>query len=162
MNMYTDTLLLQQLRRGDQAARDFLYEKYAGALHGLITQVVPGHDHTEELLRETFSTIFQTVDSYDPSNGRLFTWMLQIARQKSIQKLRGLNFRRYFDPHVTLTDTPGLGKLMNNLKQEEQQLIQLSFFKGYSEQDVAEHLKIPANTVRTKTRTALAQLNSLL
>jgi RNA polymerase sigma factor (sigma-70 family) len=161
MPSYSDNELVELIKQKDQAACDYLFEKYAGPLHGLINQIIPDSEHADQLLEDTFIFFWQHIDSYDPAKSRLFIWMLQVTRQFAIAKLRTLYSRRYNDPSVILKENAGLAKMVSKLNREEQELISLSYFNGYSVEDVARHLNMTVSTVRMKIRIALAHLNTL-
>ncbi len=160
--MYSDLELIALLKQKDQPACDYLFEKYAGALQALIAQIMPDNEYTNELLEKTFATICQDIHEYDPTKTRLFTWMLQTARQIAIAKLKAAYPRRYPDSLDTVKGNVGFGKLIKKLNTEDQALIGLAYLKGLSTEDVARQLNLPTETVRTKIRLALSQLNSLL
>jgi DNA-directed RNA polymerase specialized sigma24 family protein len=161
MYSYSDAELIVLIRQKDPAACNYLFEKYAGPLHGLIKQIIPDPEHADRLLEDVFIFIFQTIDTYDPAKSRLFTWMLQVTREAAIQKLRTLYSRRYNDPSVILKENAGVAQLISKLNREEQELISLSYFKGYSAEDVARQLNMTVAAVKTKIRIALAHLNTL-
>jgi RNA polymerase sigma-70 factor (ECF subfamily) len=161
MHSYSDDELVVLIRQKDTAACDYLFEKYAGPLHGLINQIIPDPEQADHLLEEVFIIIFQSIDTYDPAKSRLFTWLLQVTRQSAIEKLRTLYSRRYSDPSVILKENAGLAQLISKLNREEQELISLSYFKGYSAEDVASQLNMTVAMVKSKIRIALAHLNTL-
>lgn len=140
-------------------AYEILVEKYAGALHGLVRQIMPGNEHVSEVLKESFINISTSVQNYDSTKCRLFTWMMQTTRETALRKLRELNL------HTSLeSETNGnvIGKMSKKLSQEQQELIQLSYFKGFSTGDLANRLNIPEDTVKIKLKLALSHLNTLL
>lgn len=70
-----------------------LYNKYCGALYGVILKLVKRTDVADDLLQDTFVKIWKHIDSFDSSKGALFTWMLNIARNQTIDYLRSSNYR---------------------------------------------------------------------
>jgi RNA polymerase sigma factor (sigma-70 family) len=161
---YSDPELISLLKQKDEKAFSYLYEKYAAALNGLITQVLPGQKNTEEVLQKTFVVISLQIHSYDSTKCRLFTWMLNIARVTAIQYLRTINT---LDKSGQLSipvydENPGMGTLIRHLPSEEKQLIGLSYFKGYSIEDLAKHLGLSNESAREKIRNALVQLKTTL
>jgi RNA polymerase sigma factor (sigma-70 family) len=160
---YSETALVDLIRLKDNDACIYLYEKYAGALHGLIRQVMQDTGDIEETLKKTFVNICNNIDEFDPAKSRLFTWMLNIARLTAIAELRSGKFFKSAPVHIPVyTETQGLGRLITRLSTEEKQLIGLLYFKGYSTEDVARHLNLPAEITRKKIRNALVQLKTLL
>jgi DNA-directed RNA polymerase specialized sigma24 family protein len=157
---YSDPEFIALLKQQDMQAYDYLFEKYAGALHGLISQILPGPDHVAAVLEESFRKIAESIDNYDPSKYRLFTWMMQLTRETALQKLRSENIRISSASLTTGNPGTGIGQITMELDEEQQQLIEMSYFKGYSVEDVAKHLNIPPETAKTKIKAALLKLRS--
>lgn len=165
---------MDSLRLKDNQAFNYLYGHYAGALYGIIRQIVPDTELANDVLQETFVNIWKRIESYDAQKGRLFTWMLNVARNAAIDKTRSKGFQQ------SLKQTPldgeklilpgirpgiddyGLKKLIHKLKDEQRLLIDLSFFQGYTHEQIAQALHIPLGTVKTRIRSALIQLRGLL
>src|SRR6478672_10809569 len=91
---YEERELITLLRQKDNGAFSYLYEHYSGALYGIIKQIVADVDLANDVLQEVFVSIWKKIDSYDESKGRLFTWMLNIARNASIDKTRSRSFQQ--------------------------------------------------------------------
>ena len=72
----------------DTAALDYLYDHYSNALYSIVLRIVRQEDMAEEVLQDVFLKIWDRMASYDSSKGRLFTWMLNIARNQAIDKTR--------------------------------------------------------------------------
>ena len=85
---YEEDELVAALRQKDNQAFSYLYEHYSGALYGVIRQIVVDTELSNDVLQESFVNIWRKMDSYDESKGRLFTWMLNIARNAAIDKTR--------------------------------------------------------------------------
>jgi RNA polymerase sigma factor (sigma-70 family) len=172
---YSEAELVAQLRLQNEQAFNYLYDNYSGALFGIINQIVPDKEIASDLLQEVFVNIWRKMDSYDSEKGRLFTWMLNIARNASIDKIRS---RAYQDSQknqsltedvhlagqqvVIRTDDYGLRKVVSRLKAEQKILIDLSYFQGYTHEEIAKSLSIPLGTVKTRIRSALTQLRTLI
>jgi RNA polymerase sigma-70 factor (ECF subfamily) len=163
-NTYSDSALIVLLKQKDRKAWEYLYEKYAGALYGLIRQVMGDTKFNEETLQQVFVTICDNISQYDPSKSSLFTWMINITRRAAINNLNLIDQdnKQHYSDTGSLTENNGLGGLITRLKKEDTQLIHLSYFKGYSDEDIAQHLNIPAEIVKIKIRNALLQLRTLL
>jgi RNA polymerase sigma factor (sigma-70 family) len=161
---YSDPELIHLIKQREEKACAYLYDKYAAALQGLINQVLQGNSDSGDVLKKTFVTIFNNIDSYDPAKSRLFTWMLNTARLTAIHELRLsiLNRQSKVAQKHVYNEAQGLGKLIRHLNTEEKQLIGLSYFKGYTEQDIARHLNLPDEIAKTKIRFALMRLKALL
>ncbi|MGZ5287406.1 MAG: RNA polymerase sigma factor [Flavisolibacter sp.] len=170
---YEESELVVSLRSRDDQAFSYLYENYSGALYGVIRQIVTDGELANDVLQETFVNIWRRVETYDAAKGRLFTWMLNIARNAAIDKVRSKGFQQSLkqmplDGDVIQAgvrpgiDDYGLKKQIHRLKDEQRLLIDLSFFQGYTHEQIAQALHIPLGTVKTRIRSALTQLRALL
>jgi len=171
---YEEQELVASLRSKDNQAFGYLYDHYAGALCGVIKQIVGEAELSNDVLQETFVNIWRKIDSYDETKGRLFTWMLNIARNAAIDKTRSKAFQQAqrqqpladgeaLQPSVKPgVDDYGLKKVLLKLKDEQRLLIDLSYYQGFTHEQIAKALDIPLGTVKTRIRSALTQLRALL
>jgi RNA polymerase sigma-70 factor (ECF subfamily) len=157
------------------AAYTYLYESYSGALRSIIVNIVNEEELANDVLQEVFIKIWRQIDSYDASKGRLFTWMLNISRNASIDTVRSKSFQnsrqnRELTEDVYIaggtsymsTDQIGLRKIVRQLKEEYSVLVELSYFQGYTQDEISKELGIPLGTVKTRLRTALIQLRDII
>jgi RNA polymerase sigma-70 factor (ECF subfamily) len=165
--------LVALLKEKDNQGFTYLYDNYSGALYGVIKQIVIDPELANDVLQEAFVNIWRRIDTYDPSRGRLFTWMLNISRNAAIDKIRSKSFQQslmqqpvdgeYIQASIKPgIDDFGLRKVIFKLKDEQRLLIDLSYFQGYTHEQIAKALNIPLGTVKTRIRTALTQLKALL
>ncbi|GAA4320424.1 RNA polymerase sigma factor [Flaviaesturariibacter amylovorans] len=171
---YPEGELVTLLRQKDEGAFSYLYEHYSGALYGVVRQVVADEELAQDVLQEVFVSIWRKIDSYDALKGRLFTWMLNVARNAAIDKVRSKGYQqslRQTSLDVSESSHPavrpgiddyGLKKTLSRLKDEQRQLIDLSYYQGYTHDQIAKALNIPLGTVKTRLRTALSQLRTML
>jgi RNA polymerase sigma factor (sigma-70 family) len=173
---YTELELVSLLQERNNQAFAYLYDNYSGALYNIILQIVPDQELASDVLQEAFVNIWRKIDSYDQSKGRLFTWMLNVTRNQSIDMVRSKNFQNSQKnqelPEITSIesgghvqqniDSIGLKKLVEKLKTEYRTLIYLVYFKGYTHEEIAEIEGIPLGTVKTRIRSALIQLRGYL
>ena len=173
---YSEAELISSLKHKEEQAFSYLYDNYAPALYNIIQQIVPEREVASDVLQEVFLNIWRKIDSYDADKGRLFTWMLNIARNASIDKLRSKGYQdslknQSLDDDVNMyahqsvkihTDDYGLRKLVNKLKDEQKILVELSYFQGFTHEEIARSLNLPLGTVKTRIRAALSQLRILL
>ena len=140
-------------------------------------RIVRNEDVAEEVLQDVFLKIWDRMASYDVSKGRLFTWMLNIARNQAIDKIRSreMSQRKKTDDIDGLvsridrqnsselrTDTIGLTDVLEKLPEEQRFVIDLLYLKGYTQSEVAEEFSIPLGTVKTRTRMGMIELRSIL
>jgi len=165
--------LVSKLKSQDTLAIRALYDMYSGALLGVISRIIPQIEVAEDILQETFIKIWNSADSYDNSKGRLFTWMMNIARNLSIDKLRSKDFKNsgknqdiennvdFIDEQKKVTfnaDHLGLKDMVTALKPEYNSVLQMVYFKGYTHVEAAEELNLPLGTVKTRIRMAIMEL----
>ena len=165
------------LKERNNQAFGFLYDNYAGALYSIIRQIITGNDELAgDVLQEVFINIWRKIETYDQTKGRLFTWMLNIARNASIDTLRSKSYQNsqknqelpdnvYKMANQTTqlnVDNIGLKKVLEKLKPEHRVLVELAYFKGFTHEEIAEMMAIPLGTVKTRIRNALLQLREYL
>jgi RNA polymerase sigma factor (sigma-70 family) len=165
--------LARALKGQETIAIEALYDMYSAALLGVILRIVQHDEVAEDLLQETFIKIWHSADSYDSSKGRLFTWMMNVARNLSIDKLRSKDFRNtnknqdiennvdFIDSQKRITfnaDTLGLKEMVTALKPEFNDVLDMVYFKGYTHVEAAEALNLPLGTVKTRIRMAIMEL----
>jgi len=168
---YNESKLVQMLKQRTAAAFSYLYDNYSGALYSVILSVVQDNELANDVLQEVFIKIWRQIEQYNPDKGRLFTWLVNISRNASIDTLRSksyhsqkqnreLNETVYSAAGATNieTDKIGLRKIVNNLKEDYKVLVELAYFQGYTQDEISKALNIPLGTVKTRLRSALIQL----
>lgn len=173
----TEPELVALLKNKDQKAYNYLYDNYAGALYGVIIKILDKQETARDLLQEVFVKIWRNIDSYDAGRGRLYTWMLNIARNAAIDTLRSSGYNQEKNTLYSIdsmpayegglsismkTDHIGLKQLLLVLKEEYRQIIDLAYFKGYTQEEISKELDIPLGTVKTRCRKALLQLKDIM
>jgi RNA polymerase sigma factor (sigma-70 family) len=173
---YGEAELVMQLQQRSNQAFTYLYDNYSNALYGIINQIVPDRESAYDVLQEVFINIWRKIETYDISKGRLFTWMLNIARNASIDKIRSKSHQndlknQALPEDVTMlgnqsvkmkTDNIGLKKVLEKLREEQRTLIELSYYQGFTHEEISKGLNIPLGTVKTRIRSALLQLRSMI
>ncbi len=161
-------LLLQRNRK----AFEKLYDDYSAALFGLTFKILKDEAQAEDALQEAFVRIWKKIHTYDASKGRLFTWMLNIARNIAIDMLRAASSRKSsqtssiddysFDAKgpssSQKTDHIGLREIVDGLPKDQKQVIDLIYFSGYTQAEVAKEYEIPLGTVKSRVRLAMKYL----
>ena len=173
----TQEELLPLLHKKDQKAFTALYDMYSKNLYGVIFTILKDKEESEDILQEVFVRIWKNLDSYNEAKGRFFTWMLNIARNACIDKLRSKghanslknlsidNFVYVFENNTSVInriDAIGIKDFIKKLKPKCIRLIDLLFFKGYTQQEASEELEIPLGTVKTQNRNCINELRSIL
>lgn len=168
-----ENVLVTELLAGRSKALEKLYADYSSSLLGIISKVVKQEEVAQDVLQETFLKIWKSIDQYDPSRGRLFTWMARLARNKAIDHLRSrgeINSMRNEDILVMESEVNekhqisynpeciGLRQLMTALTPAQSAILEMVYFQGYTQTEVAEALQIPVGTVKTRIRIAIKTL----
>ena len=173
---YSEQELVALLNQQDNEAFNYLYDHYSGALFTIINQIVPDKDTASDVLQEVFVNIWKKIDSYNAAKGRLFTWMLNIARNAAIDKIRSKGYRdnqlnqpmaESESSGIAMSTNPmvndvGLKKVLTTLNEEYRKLIDLSYFQGFTHEEIAKMMGIPLGTVKTRIRSAISQLRTLI
>lgn len=168
--------IVQFLSTGNRKAIDLAYENYGKALYGIILRIVRSEEVAEEILQDVFVKIWINAESYNRKKGRLFTWFVNIARNASIDFIR--TRRNKESQKTTSIENPvyenvagtteieiedyGLEKVINSLDEKHRLLIELTYFKGYSQREIEKEFDIPLGTVKSRLRIAVNQLREKL
>lgn len=172
---YSEQELVALLQERNEKAFGYLYDNYSGAIFGIINAIIIDKDIANDVLQNVFINIWRKIESYDASKGRLFTWMLNIARNASIDEIRSKGFRQSqknqslndnVDASAASTEPVtvdvGLKKVLANLKSEWRVLVDMSYFQGFTHEEISKILDIPLGTVKTRIRSALSQLRTMI
>lgn len=169
--------LIPLLLRKEQRGFTIMYDMYSKSLFAVIANLIKETEEAEDVLQEAFVKIWKNIESYNESKGRLYTWMLNIARNSAIDKLRSKgynnsqknlssdNFVHLLDDSnklINRIDTIGIQEFVKKLKPKCIQLIELLFFQGYTQQEASEELEIPLGTVKTQNRSCINDLRTYL
>ena len=173
---YSEQELVALLKEQNNDAFNYLYDHYSGALFTIINQIVPDKDTASDVLQEVFVNVWRKIGTYDETKGRLFTWMLNIGRNAAIDKVRSKGYRDNQrtqsivdgeNAGMSISSNPvvndvGLKKVLTTLNEEYRKLIDLSYFQGFTHEEIAKMLGIPLGTVKTRIRTAISQLRTMI
>lgn len=174
---YSEEELVLLLKKKDQKAFAYLYDNYAAALNGVIYRMVEDKELSEDILQEAFVKIWNNFANYDPGKGRLFTWMLNISKNLTIDTLRSKGYKKqqkissdensvsnYGDTSINNDrfDSMGLRKQVSVLKPEQKSIIDLAYFGGYTQEEISKEMGIPLGTVKTRMRAAIMELRKIL
>lgn len=171
-------VLVRSLKNREAAAFEELYDRYSGALLGVIVSVTGDGETARDVLQEAFVKVWKNIQKYDESKGRLFTWLLNIARNTAIDHLRNSETRiskgkitsdksdtvieNRMGAVTVNTDIIGLREVVDRLSDEQRTVIEKAYFEGLTREDIAEALDLPVGTVKTRLRAALLRLREIL
>ncbi len=173
---YTQEELVELIKQKDQDAFSYLYTNYSKALFGVVYAVVPDQEDAEDLLQILFVKIWKSIESYDSAKGRLYTWMLNMARNLAIDHTRSKHQRikpkiqsvsdsvyelRNKTTENNASDFIGFNTLLNELKSDQKEIIDLIYYKGFTHEQASKELNMPLGTIKTKVRQAILLLKEL-
>jgi RNA polymerase sigma-70 factor (ECF subfamily) len=174
--MQPDALILE-LQNKNPNAFERIYEMYSESIFGIIHAIVRDKELSEEILQDVFLKVWDNAEKYSPDKGRFFTWLLNIARNAAIDKIRSKDYKQgrqnlnsYFYVDILEEKTSfsskinaiGIKKYIKALKPFCKKIIDLLYFKGFTQKEASEELEIPLGTVKTRNRNCLNSLREIL
>ena len=174
-----DAELVERLQRRDAQALAELYDRYGRVVYSLVLRVVRDSGIAEDLVQETFLRLWNRAQAFDAHKGSIGPWLLAVARNRAIDYLRSASGRERNSLEFEETDHPALytdmerdiltsdktriiKAAMAKLSPNHRQVIELAYFEGLSQSEMAERLEQPLGTVKTWVRTALKNLRDEL
>lgn len=173
-DLVTDGELIQRIALRDRSAFDDLYRRYARAVFGLALRRLGDRGRAEDAVQETFAAIWRSARTYRPDRGPGAPWLYTVARNATTDRARARIETPAEIPDEPTTDGGPAGRAeeswvawrvhsaLQELPPRERETIELAYWSGLSQSEVAEFLGIPLGTVKTRTRSALARLADLL
>lgn len=169
---YTEQELIVSLKSNSKEAFEYLYDHYSSALYGIVMRIVKDEEKAADVMQDSFLKIWKNMGSYNVEKGSLFTWILNVARNTAIDRLRldtkteksvswenvaeiDLGNNVIFNP---LPATIDIRAIVSKLLPEKGILIDLVYFQGYTHEEVSEKLSLPLGTVKSRIRKALSEL----
>jgi RNA polymerase sigma-70 factor (ECF subfamily) len=175
-----DSDLARRLKNRDPHAMSDLYDRYGRLAYSLIFRVVRDTGVAEDLVQETFLRVWNRVQSFDQERGALGPWILTVARNRAIDYLRSVDgrmsagsleldrtetpavFTNIEDSALALDRARRLKSAFEKLNANQRTVIELAYFEGLSQTEMAERMQQPLGTVKTWVRTALKALREEL
>jgi RNA polymerase sigma factor (sigma-70 family) len=170
---YSEEELVLLLQQKDLKAFSYLYDNYASGLLGVIMRLLRNQAISEDVLQTVFVKIWNGIEGYDASRGRLYTWMINISINASIDYSKSKQAKKEtvtagIESNVGAvdrtnfttfnTDVIGLKEQVDTLKDEYRILIEYIYYQGLTHDEAAKELDLPLGTVKTRVRSAVAQL----
>ena len=175
---FSEKELIAQLIAQDKLALEYLYDHYSQALYGVILRIVGSEDIAQEVLQDVMLKVWNNIGFYDPNKGRLFTWLLNLARNQAIDKLRSKEIQRQLktdqlgntvyilnqmkSEYPIKEESIGIKELLEKLVPEQRTVVELAYFRGYTQSEISKEFNIPLGTVKTRLRYALIALRKIL
>jgi RNA polymerase sigma-70 factor (ECF subfamily) len=180
-----DVVLLQRVAARDEIALAELYDRHSRLAYSLIMRILGSPSDAEDVLQETFVRVWKRADTYDALLGAPATWLMRIARNRAIDRLRACRTRENIavtlavdagdSPRTELTapDTPDTVLEKHTMSDDvrtalaavappQRALIEAAFFEGYTHSELATRFGLPMGTVKTRIRLGLAAMRGRL
>ncbi|RDB33157.1 RNA polymerase sigma factor [Exiguobacterium sp. RIT594] len=176
MHTQSDESLYHQMRSGDEQALEVLYDKYERLLFSFAHRFTNNDRLSEEVIQEVWMKIWNGRVDFNTDKGKFSSWILTITRNAALDCLR----REKRQPTIEVEERDGgydepvertviqretateVRDAVNELKPDQQELIELVYFKGLTQQQISEQLNLPLGTVKTRIRSAIQALRKLL
>ena len=176
----TDAEIMLRIAGYDAKALELLYNRYSPMLYALIKRIIPNQELAEEVLSEVFVIILMQIDQFDYKSSDVYAWLVTLTRNKAIDAMKraqGKEKRMYTEEYekeeiipklspeikaMEFADVVGMRDkietAINSLSDAQKYVLDLSFYEGLDENMIAERLKIPVSSVKSKLRLANASL----
>lgn len=171
-----DAELLKRIQRTDQKALALLYDRYAGVLYPFSVRVTGSHEAAEEVVQDVMMHVWEKPATYVPQHGSVYAWLISLGRAKALEKKRAANQKRKQESgggqrggdeadqsaSETIVCLKGYTEEVRNalksISKLELRLLELSYYEGQSQSDLARMLRIPLGTIKAKMRRGIQKL----
>ena len=180
-NNHSDKELILKIAEKESKALEELYDRYSPVLFTLINKIVKDKSATEEILSDIFVIIWQKIDHFKSEAENVYTWMINLARNKAIDFVRRNRNpeeideytdeyeNKYIIPHLSSSAEPidldkalsmkdKVSESFNKLTDAQRYVLNIAYYRGYSKEEIAHDLNIPITTVKSKISIALGNL----
>ncbi len=180
--------LIRRIVLKEENALARLYDLYSKLLYSLIFRIIKIHEDAEEILQSIFLQVWDKAGSFDLQKGNVYSWLITLARNKAIDKIRSKSFKEQsllsglnrfeemelekkynlesnLDVRYIMDEKERItliSKALNELPDEQKRVIELAYYDGFTQMEISETLSVPLGTVKTRTRQALIKLENLL
>jgi RNA polymerase sigma-70 factor (ECF subfamily) len=162
--------LIKRMVAGDSAALESFYQRYSGLANGLALRILRDPSDAEDVVQEVFVQVWRQAERYDPKRGSPEAWLSILARTRALDRLRRRTSRREEPsaaaPGVTATppnvEVLAVRKALDSLSSSQRKALELAYYKGLTQTEIAEQLGEPLGTIKTRIRTGMIRLRELL
>jgi RNA polymerase sigma-70 factor (ECF subfamily) len=175
-----DADLLRRIQRTDQKALASLYDRYAGVLYPFSVRVTGSHEAAEEVVQDVMMHVWEKAATYAPQHGSVYAWLISLGRVKALEKKRAANQKRKQEHEAggqrsgaeanpsgseTIVSLKGYTEDVRNelksISKLELRLLELNYYEGQSQSDLARMLRIPLGTIKAKMRRGIQKLRQI-
>ena len=178
-----DEELINTIAEGRSGALGALYDRYGGPSYSLALRILGDREAAEEVVQDSFVAVWRSAKTFNPGNGRLYSWLLKITRNRAIDELRrrrspvrnpnvsGRSFEGEADPAQDQEAPQAaraaelrsmVGGALEGLPRDQREVLEMAYMRGWSQREIAQRTGIPLGTVKTRTRLALKKLRNVL
>jgi len=172
-----DAAVLARIASGDEAALAAFYDRWVQPVYSVVVQLLRDADDAEDVLEETFWQVWGRASTFDPARGTARTWVLTIARNRALDRIRARarGPESVPLPELLASDQPDASESAEAQERREQvahalaaipadqrRALELAYFGGYTQTEIAERLQQPVGTVKTRMRLGMQKLRALL
>jgi RNA polymerase sigma-70 factor (ECF subfamily) len=162
--------LLRRLAEGEHEALGEVYDLYAGLVNALALRILRDTADAEDVVQEVFVQVWRQATRFDPSRGTPEAWLCTMARTRALDRLRRRTSRRedssdQSPPGSVAPKTEealAVQKALQGLSPEQRQALELAYYEGLTQSEIATRLGEPLGTVKTRIRTAMIRLRESL
>lgn len=176
----SDAGLVRAVAGGDERALAELYDRFAPVLLGLARRVLHDAEEAQEVVQETFLHVWNRAGSYDPERSSVSTWLALVTRSRAIDRVRNRKVVDRTHAAVRKESSPGhesakgglrvlederrrrVQRELGKIPEEQRRMLEMSFFEGMTQREIAESTGIPLGTVKTRTLLAMKKLREAL
>ena len=166
--MQNEHALIEQLKNNDERALSLLYDKHSGAIYSVILKMIRDEGKAQNILQDTFMTVWDKAESYDSEKGRFYTWIYRIAKNKTLNVLRKSDpfiqtddFSVHTNKEDAISIDPEyleLNGAVTQLEEHHKKAIELVYFKGLTHREAHIEMDVPLGTFKSYIRQALKHL----
>jgi RNA polymerase sigma-70 factor, ECF subfamily len=167
----TDAELIGLIAGGDRRAFEELYRRYARSVLGIALRRIGDRGRAEDVTQDTFASVWRSAGRYDPARGQATSWLYTVARNAIVDGLRRRPPPTVANPPEVAAGDPGpadaaesewvswrVHRAVESLPEQERSLVELAYWSGLSQSEIADYVGLPLGTVKTRTRAALRRL----
>jgi RNA polymerase sigma-70 factor (ECF subfamily) len=166
----SDEQAVRRVAAGEDTALRELYDRYAGLVNGIARRVLGDATEAEDVVQTVFVQLWQQAGRYSPDRGSVPAWIGTMARTRAVDALRKHISRRESPEHIVpdgpavtmIADLLAVREAVHNLPESQRQALELAFYEGLTQTEIAERLHRPLGTIKTRTRSALRHLRATL
>ena len=190
MNSSEESALLLRIAQKDDSALEILYTRYSKLLYGFILSILKSADEAEDILQEIFIRVWNRAPAFDATKGSVYTWLVTMARNRAIDRLRSKDYQTQRQTSLSDSENEGeelfqlvdrasededpldatiaserallVRKAFDEIHPDQRRILQLAYFSGFSQSEIAAELQIPLGTVKTRMRQGMIKMHTLI